>query len=135
MPQMIDLAGRYTTAVASALADVTASGQSDPVDLQDQENGVMVEIAIGTVSGTSPTLAVKVQQSFNDNTASAQGAADAYTDVTGATLALTDADSDTVVQLMVYNIDERYVQLDYVIGGTSTPTFPLVATVRSLKKS
>jgi hypothetical protein len=131
---MPDLLNKLTTVQGLASAARTSTATGTGVSFADHEVGVYVQIDLGTVTGTTPTCVVKLQQSSNDNTADASGAADAYTDVTGATISLTDADASGVTGFMCYNYNEKYLRAVATIGGTN-PTFNSSVTLSANKKS
>jgi hypothetical protein len=134
MPSMPDLKNKLTTVVDRAPAALTSDTQGTGASWADHEVGVWVQLQIGATVGTTPALVVQLQQSSNDNTADASGAADAYTDVTGATVTLSDTDASSAVSFMAYNYDERFLRLDYDITGTSA-SFVIGATISANKKS
>ena len=134
MPQMRDLANALTTVQDRAPAALTADTQGTGASWADHEVGVLVTLDVGAVTGTTPTLTVQLQQSKNDNTADASGAADAYTDVTGASQALTDGNANSIVKFMAYGYDEKYLRLDYDVGGTN-PSFLIGGSISGYKKS
>ena len=134
MPSMPDLKNKLTTVVDRAPAALTSDTQGTGASWADHEVGVWVQLGIGATVGTTPALVVQLQQSKNDNTADASGAADAYTDVTGATVTLSDSDANTAVSFMAYNYNEKFLRLDYDITGTSA-SFVIGATISANKKS
>lgn len=113
---------------------VTATGNGSGVDLSSCDQSGLLLIHVGAVTGTSPTLALKLQESKNDNTLDASGAADAYADISGATASLTDADASTIVTVRVNNRSKRYIRLVKTAGGTS-PSFTVGVTFIADKKS
>lgn len=134
MPSMPDLVNKLTTVVDRAPLALTADSQGTGASWADHEVGVFVQLQIGATIGTTPALVVQLQESSNDNTADASGAADAYTDVTGATVTLSDSDANTAVSFMAYNYNEKFLRLDYDITGTSA-SFVIGATISGNKKS
>ena len=99
---------------------VTATGNGTGVDTQGY-NDAMVVLEVGTVSGTSPTLAVKMQES-DDNSS--------FTDISGATFTtVTASNSSQVLRLAELNVSKkRYVRAVATIGGTS-PSFDFACEV------
>lgn len=78
---------------------------------------------VGTVSGTSPSLAGKIQESTD---------ASAWTDVTGAAFsAVTGTDN---VQAVSFERTKRYLRYSCTISGT-TPSFPLAVIITEQKKT
>lgn len=103
-------------------AGVTSDSDSTAVDLSSVAGRPWtLALFLGNVTGTNPTLAVQVQESD----ASGSG----YASISGALVSLTDADENGLVTLLVTGQTKRYARLNYDIGGTSTPTFPLCAAV------
>ena len=91
-------------------------------------------ISLGAVTGTSPTLDITVQDSINNATLDANGAADAYAAVSGVTIAqLTDGDANNLVIVTMKSWAKRYVRLNLDVGGTS-PSF-LLGVVAEAQKS
>lgn len=116
-------------------AAITSTANGTGIDLGDCDQSGLLIISVGAVSGTSPTLALKLQESKNNASADASGGADAYADITGATASLTDSDASSVITVRVNNRSKRYVRLVKTIGGTSTPTFNLSAVFIADKKT
>lgn len=131
---MPDLSNKLTTVLDRAPLALTSDTQGTGASWADHEVGVFVQLQVGATVGTTPALVVQLQQSKNDNTADASGAADAYTDVSGATVTLSDADAGTAVSFMAYNYNEKFLRLDYDITGTSA-SFVIGATISANKKS
>lgn len=90
---------------------VTASANGTGIDTQGY-NDAMVILEVGAVSGTSPTLDVKIQESDDNST---------FTDVSGATFTqVTASNSSQVLRLSSLNVTRsRYVRAVATIGGTS----------------
>jgi hypothetical protein len=101
-------------------AAVTATGGLTSVDTGGANARAMNALLnVGTVSGTNPTLDVKMQESADGSTN--------WTDITGATFTQVTAASN--LQLLVFKPIKRYVRAHCTIGGTSTPTFTFGCTV------
>lgn len=113
---------------------VTSTANGSGVDFGDCDQSGLLVISVGAVTGTSPTLALKLQESKNNNTADASGAAEAYADITGATASLTDSDASSVVTVRVNNRSRRYVRLVKTAGGTS-PSFTISVVFIADKKT
>lgn len=104
----------------------TATANGTGVDTQAYTNSQGHEYAahlnVGTVTGTSPTLDVKVQESD----ASGSG----YADISGATFAQkTAAGTETIY----FRSNKRYVRVVATIGGTS-PSFPCACVLLAHKR-
>lgn len=103
-------------------AGVTSDSSSTAVDLQLLAGRAWtLALFLGDVTGTNPTLAVQVQECDTSG--------GSYTSISGATVALTAANENGLVTLLVTGQTKRYARLNYDIGGTDTPTFPLCAAV------
>jgi len=100
-------------------ATVTGTG----IDCQDYEGTMFGVQQVGTVSGTTPTLDGKFQDSADDST---------YADITGATF--TQVTTSTSVQTIRLLRTKRYVRYVGTIGGT-TPSFACSAALIPPKKS
>jgi hypothetical protein len=96
-----------------ATATVNATG----VDMGNAGAYVLVSVIVGTVS-SGGTATVKLQSSRNDNTADAGAAADAYADITGATVSITATDAGTLVQFKTNVRAEKYVRVVATTSGT-----------------
>lgn len=92
----------------------TASANGTGVDTQGYSDA-MVVLEVGTVSGTTPTLNVKIQES-DDNSS--------FSDVTGATFTQVSATgSSQVLRVTELNlVRKRYLRAVATIAGT-TPSF------------
>lgn len=91
----------------------TASFDSTGVDCREMENQMVCIAHVGTVSGTTPTLDGKVQESSDDST---------YTDVSGATFTQVTASNN--LQIVQFQRTKRYVRYAGTIAGT-TPSFTM----------
>jgi hypothetical protein len=102
--------------------DIGGDGTSNP----SYEGQIALILASSNTAGSSPTLAVKLQHSDSSGSG--------YTDVTGA--AFTGLTTSTSLQKIVVNKDQlkRYVRLDYVLGGTSSPAYNLTVVAAAVKK-
>lgn len=105
-------------------AAITSSSNSSGFSVDNGCQEVVFVFNIGAVSGTSPTLDIQIQSSLNDNTATTQEAADAYANISGATLALTDSNASSTATLSVKTRGEKWLRVNYTAGGTS-PSFTM----------
>ena len=98
----------------------TASANGTGVDTQGFAEG-MVVLEVGAVSGTTPTLDVKLQESDDNST---------FTDISGATFTqVTAANSSQVKRLAELNVSrKRYIRAVATIAGT-TPSFAVAAQI------
>lgn len=90
----------------------TASANITGVDFVNSGRVKMKAIlSVGTVSGTTPTLDVKIQESADNST---------WSDVSGA--AFTQATAAQAPELKSFTRTKRYLRAVYTIAGTS-PSF------------
>ena len=122
---MIDIKGTSTFTQAAVPAARTATVTGTGFDVSAYNGNITFAQSVGTVSGTTPTLDGKIQDSADDST---------YADVTGATF--TQVTSSTSLQTL--NVDTRSVRkyLRYVgtITGT-TPSFGMSVTAIGQKQA
>jgi hypothetical protein len=111
----IDLKGLLTVTNVAAPVARTATVTSSGVDLKEYTGNVMIVQDVGTVSGTTPTLDGKIQDSADNS---------AFADVTGYTF--TQVTASTSLQSL--NVDtrkvRRYIRYVGTIAGT-TPSFSM----------
>lgn len=95
---------------------VTTSGNTDPINIRSNiGNNLRIQLNVTATSGTTPTLAVTVQDTV-DGGANWNNLTPAFTTATGITR-------------QVINIPAPYgylIRLNYVVGGT-TPSFTFQA--------
>lgn len=121
---MIDNKGINTFTQAAVPAARTATVTGTGFNISEYNGNITFTQSVGTVTGTSPTLDGKIQDSADDSS---------YADVSGATF--TQVTSSTNLQTL--NVDTRSVRkyLRYVgtIAGTS-PVFPSSVTAIGQKQ-
>ena len=123
----IDLGNMYTvglTVLPAAALTSTATGVG--VDFRDCGPDVTAELRFSTVQAEEDaTLTVTLEESTNDNTADASGAADAYTALSpAAAMAVINASSSgNVLQTTFFNRSKRYVRGVITVAGTSPDVF------------
>lgn len=107
-------------------AAVSSDSQSTGVDVSAYDGQVAIVLGAINTAGTTPTLAVKVQESDSSGSG--------YTDVTGGGFAAIDNTGG--IQKIVLNADalKKYIRLDFDIGGTSSPAFGVSAAIIGPKK-
>jgi hypothetical protein len=93
------------------------------IDMIDADGRCFAVQLIGTVTGTTPSLAGKMQES-SDNTT--------WTDVPNAAFASVTAANN--VQTIVFDRTKRYLRHFRTVGGTS-PTFALGVLIGEQKKT
>lgn len=101
----------------------TASANGTGVDLQASDGPCFALVQAGTVSGTSPTLDAKVQESDDNST---------FTDITGATFTQITASNKS--QIITFKRAKRYCRLVFTIAGTS-PSFASAGFIGGQKKA
>ena len=121
-----DAASNLTPALPVSITpqSLSASGAGTALDLGAGDGGCFAVLAVGAVTGTDPTLDVKIQES----TASAG----TYTDISGATF--TQVIAATKGEVISFRRSKRYVRAYATLGGT-TPTFLASVTLHQQKKS
>lgn len=107
-----------TASVFGSTTGIAATGAGASVDLIDTIGNYATAVqVVGTVTGTSPTLDTKVQESTDGTT---------WTDAVdqqGNTLAFTQVTTSTNVQAASWMPRKRYCRTTSTTGGT-TPVFP-----------
>lgn len=110
-----DLNGPLTQTSVSAIAARTSTVTATGVDVRGYKGGIVVQQLVGVVSGTTPTLNGKLQQSPDNST---------WVDISGATFTQVTA-SDSFQKI---GIDVRqtggYIRYVGTIAGT-TPSFTM----------
>lgn len=114
-----------TRTILQAQALKTASFTSTPVAVPNGDGLVRVTLKAMAYLGTSPTMLLKLQTGDASNGSDAADVAG----VTGTAASATD---------LSFVIDraklKKYVCIDGVIGGTSTPSFVVSSEMHSFKK-
>jgi hypothetical protein len=121
--QLHDLAHQATLAHGLSPRTLTTTTNGPAVDLVDADGRCVAVQTVGTVSGTSPTLAGKIQES-------ADGAS-GWADISGATFTTVTASDN--LQSISFDRTLRYVRYVATVGGT-TPSFVAGAIVGEQKK-
>jgi hypothetical protein len=101
---------------------VTATTTGSAVDLLAGDGKCFAIQQVGTVGGTTPALAGKLQESADNNT---------WTDIAGAAFASVSTTDN--VQAIAFDRTMRYVRYIGTVTGTS-PSFPLAVIVSEQKK-
>lgn len=102
---------------------VTGSVNGSAADLIAGDGRCFAIQQVGTVTGTSPTLAGKLQESADGSTN--------WTDIAGATF--TTVTTTDNVQAIAFDRTLRYVRYVGTVTGTS-PSFPTAVIVSEQKK-
>ncbi len=108
--------------IRPATATATVTGQA--IDLVAADGPCFATLQAGTVSGTSPTLDVKVQECDTSG--------GTYSDITGATFTQITASNKS--QIINFKRSKRFCRLLGTIAGTS-PSFALAGQIYGFKKS
>lgn len=112
--------GANTIKPQTATSTVTGAA----VDLVNGEGNAFAILHVGTVSGTTPTLDVKIQESDTSG--------GTYADITGATIAQVTA-SDKL-RVINFKRTKRFCRAVGTIAGT-TPSFAFSVAILGQKKS
>jgi|TARA_Y100000310_G_scaffold84340_1_gene81165 hypothetical protein len=120
----IDINGEITVADLDKPDVHTSTATGTGLDISSYEGKIKVTLICGTVGGTSPTNACKIQDSADDST---------YADVTGATFTtVTASNSNESIAVDTRGVN-KYIRSVQTIGGTS-PTFDSVVVTAGIKK-
>lgn len=116
-----DIQNSYVSGLSLPPASRTASANGSGVNMGESDNPTTAVLMAGAIAGGGPLIDVKVQESKNDNTADAQGAAEAYADVTGATFTQLVGTDDNVQRLLTFfNRSRAYVRAVMTQTGSAT---------------
>lgn len=110
----IDMKGEFGFLTISDIAARTSTVTGSAIDLQTYIGKVAIIQQVGTVSGTTPTLDGKIQDSADGSTG--------WTDVSGATFTQVTASNNQQVIAVDTRVARRYVRYVGTIAGT-TPSF------------
>ncbi len=105
--------------IAARTSTVTATG----VDVSDYIGSIAIVQDVGTVSGTTPTLDGKLQDSADDSS---------YADVSGASFTQVTASNSKQVIHVDTRALRKYVRYVGTIDGT-TPSFAMGVSIIGLK--
>jgi hypothetical protein len=117
-----DVADQMILGVGLAPQTVTATTSGASGDMAAGDGACFAIQQIGTVSGTSPTLAGKIQESSDAST---------WTDVANATF--TTVTGSTNTQAISFDRTKRYLRYAVTVGGTS-PSFVVAVIISQQKK-
>lgn len=117
-----DIANNVILGVGLAPQTITSSTNGSSGDLLAGDGPCFAIQQVGAVSGTSPTLAGKIQESTDGTT---------WTDISGATFTSVTASTNT--QAINFERTKRYVRYVATLSGTS-PSFAIAAVVSQQKK-
>jgi hypothetical protein len=111
------------TGLAPVAATDTTSATGASVDLIAGDSRCYALQMVGVVSGTTPTLDGKIQESSDGTT---------WTDIAGATFTQVTASNN--IQAITFDRTKRYVRYLGTVGGT-TPSFTMAVFLGEQKKS
>src|SRR5262245_6698099 len=118
-----DVANQAILGAGLAPQTVTATINGPAGDMLTGDGLCFAIQQIGTVSGTSPTLAGKIQESADGSTN--------WTDISGATFTIVTASTNT--QVIAFERTKRYLRYVATVAGT-TPNFAVAAFISQQKK-
>jgi len=118
-----DLGSLLVTGQSLPPAVRTSSANGTGIDFNEAGPAVTVVAEVGTVTGTSPTLDITLEESADNST---------FTAISGAALTQITASNGRQV-VTFYNRAQRYVRAVATIAGTS-PSFPSSVTLMSPDK-
>ncbi len=126
--KIIDMGNEVTLAAMANPAAVTATAAlGSSVDLLGYQGKVKICLAIGAITGTTPTLDIKVQDSADNSTFADLASPVAFGQKTNQTNSVDSVAIDT-------RACRRYVKLYATAGGT-TPSFTLSAVAIGQKQT
>jgi hypothetical protein len=120
---LYDVADQANLGQAAAPQTATSTVTGSAVDMIASDGKCFAVQSVGTVSGTTPSLAGKFQESADGSSG--------WGDVTGATF--TAVTASTNLQTISFDRTKRYLRYIGTITGTS-PSFALAAVVGQQKK-
>jgi hypothetical protein len=118
-----DVAGQALVASGLDPQELTATTAGDGIDLLAADGHCFAVQAVGAVSGTTPSLAGKVQES-EDNIA--------WSDVSGA--AFSAVTGGPGVQVISFTRTKRFARYHATLAGT-TPSFFVAALIGEQRKT
>jgi hypothetical protein len=122
MNNIVDLVNGAVGGASFAPQAVTATGGGTGLDLGNGVNSTNAILEVGAVTGTAPTLNVKLQES-DDNTT--------WTDIpNGAFTQVTAANQRQAIRVQR---SKQYCRAHATVGGT-TPSFTLCVEILAQKK-
>lgn len=113
-----DLPNYVTTFSAIPTADIAATANGSPIDLEGYIGKILLRVdAANATAGTNPTLDIAIKESTDNS------------NWTNSNVAFTQITAKTS-QVLAYDTRAhgRYMRLDKTIGGTNSPSFPAGVT-------
>ena len=122
---MIDAKANTAPVQLLVPATRTSSANGTGVDMKDYVGRIEVTLDVGAVSGTTPTLDVKVQECDTSG--------GTYTDIAGATL--TQVTTANAIHSIQVDIDaaKQFIRAVATLAGTS-PSFACGVNARGIKQ-
>ena len=117
-----DFANEAILGIGLAPQTITATTNGNSGDMVNGDGLCFALQQVGTVTGTSPTLAGKIQESTDGST---------WTDVAGATFATVTASTNN--QCIAFERTKRFLRYVGTVGGT-TPNFAIAVVISQQKK-
>jgi hypothetical protein len=117
-----DIANEIILGVGLAPQTITTSSNGSSGDMINGDGPCFAIQQVGTVSGTNPTLAGKIQESADGSS---------WSDISGATFTSVTASSN--YQCINFERTKRYVRYVGTVGGTS-PSFAVAVVISQQKK-
>ena len=118
-----DIANNALLGAGLAPQTLSASANGSAIDMINADGPCFAVQQVGTVSGTSPTLAGKIQESADGSTG--------WGDISGATFTTVTASTNT--QVINFERTKRYLRYVATIGGSS-PGFAAAVLIGQQKK-
>jgi hypothetical protein len=117
-----DVARQAILGVGLTPRTLTGSVNGTGGDLRDGDGRCFAIQCVGTLGGTAPTLAGKIQESADNST---------WADISGATFTTVATNDNT--QAITFDRTLRYVRYVGTVGGTS-PQVPVAVVISEQKK-
>ena len=114
-----DMVNTVSTQVSKYPVAITSTTNGTGLDMVETYGLCTAYQLVSTVSGTSPTLDGKIQESDDNST---------FTDISGATFTQVTASSN--LQIISFQRTKRYVRWSGTIAGTS-PSFIVGALIQA----
>ena len=118
-----DIANNALLGAGLAPQTVTSTTNGSAIDMINADGPCFAIQQVGNVTGTSPTLAGKIQESADGSTG--------WADISGATFTSVTASTNT--QVITFERTKRYLRYVATLGGSS-PSFAAAALIGQQKK-
>ena len=131
MNDHIGLSSNVRTGLSVPPQSVNGTVNGTGINFDQGGAEVMAEFAIGTV-GSGATGTLKLQSSLNDNTGTTREAADAYTDISGASTTISGSDANTLIKLTTNARAESFVRAVVITTGATLVSAVLHSPTRKV---